>query len=655
MRDDDDDIDLDPEQSAVIERLLDQCVSWLLADADPQRFMARMAEQGPALFPQLLEAQGHVRPLPGSSRDAEGDALSARFFRSFGWAVVSAMPLPANGFKPRKLPLPGRNDACICGSGRKFKHCCSPLFESLPGFRPDMLAALVLPALPRKQWATLPDSGIAPAMVIGAADVLREEGRIDDALRLLQPWAECAAPWPDNRAELLDLLGDLYLDLGKPRKRKQLAQAMIDKGERQVQSMGWQRQAMMAADAGDAAGARSAFERAQRLTPDAPRLALLEVTTLLGTGQMAQALQRADFHIRRLQRQPPDDETAHTIETLQAIQRGDLVPPDDDENPALDSIDPHSSFSQLLAAIQRLPAPQLRLKLPADGASDLHALWPDAGLAPALQRWRKAFPGGTPAMAGMPSAIDFDRAFAPDERWSSLFKSTPVLADSFEVLDDLLSLLEVLPPELAAEPQVTLLLRAMVLWDELRRRQPRAACEWAHLDNRPALRLLLRWIQLDASPTAERAFDWLQHLVTVLNPHDNHGQRERLAAVYLRRGLAEQALQLIERYPDDFVGLQLLHARSLLALQRFADAQARFAAALKLNPHVLKLLLARSKPRLPKVDSYRVGSAEQARFAVALQHDLWAADKAVAAWVRAHPANIGGKPTTAPLFDDGAG
>ena len=94
-------------------------------------------------------------------------------------------------------------------------------------------------------------------------------------------------------------------------------------------------------------------------------------------------------------------------------------------------------------------------------------------------------------MAGMPSAIDFDLAFAPDERWSSLFKSTPVLADSFEVLDDLLSLLDVVPPELSAEPQVTLLLRAMVLWDELRRRQPRAACEWAHLDNRPALRLLL--------------------------------------------------------------------------------------------------------------------------------------------------------------------
>ena len=42
---------------------------------------------------------------------------------------------------------------------------------------------------------------------------------------------------------------------------------------------------MMAADAGDVAAAREGFERAQRLTPDDPDVALLEVTTLLGSGQ----------------------------------------------------------------------------------------------------------------------------------------------------------------------------------------------------------------------------------------------------------------------------------------------------------------------------------------------------------------------------------
>lgn len=29
------------------------------------------------------------------------------------------------GFNPRKvIPLPGRNDLCPCGSGKKYKKCC---------------------------------------------------------------------------------------------------------------------------------------------------------------------------------------------------------------------------------------------------------------------------------------------------------------------------------------------------------------------------------------------------------------------------------------------------------------------------------------------------------------------------------------------------
>jgi uncharacterized protein YecA (UPF0149 family) len=39
--------------------------------------------------------------------------------------------LPILGRKPfkRKRPLPGRNDKCPCGSGKKFKHCCEKKFR----------------------------------------------------------------------------------------------------------------------------------------------------------------------------------------------------------------------------------------------------------------------------------------------------------------------------------------------------------------------------------------------------------------------------------------------------------------------------------------------------------------------------------------------
>ena len=33
----------------------------------------------------------------------------------------------------RKYPQePNRNDPCLCGSGRKFKKCCGPLYRDLP-------------------------------------------------------------------------------------------------------------------------------------------------------------------------------------------------------------------------------------------------------------------------------------------------------------------------------------------------------------------------------------------------------------------------------------------------------------------------------------------------------------------------------------------
>ena len=33
-------------------------------------------------------------------------------------------PNEINQMPPSQMPIPGRNQPCICGSGRKFKHCC---------------------------------------------------------------------------------------------------------------------------------------------------------------------------------------------------------------------------------------------------------------------------------------------------------------------------------------------------------------------------------------------------------------------------------------------------------------------------------------------------------------------------------------------------
>lgn len=612
--------------------LLRLSAQWLLADPDRERYLRRMAEVGPALCPEALtDDAGEVARQP-TAKVLRGEAPS--FFRSLGWTIASSMPLPQHGWQPQRVPLPGRNEPCLCGSLRKFKQCCATLVARAPRLDPVHLASLVVAAMPAKAWADLPASRVPPDAVAAAAHDLQENGHARDALRLLEPWGKAPAPWPAARVELLDLLADLYLEGGHPRKRKALADAMVARGDAAVQSLGWQRLSMMASDAGDAPTARAAFERAQRLTPDDPRVALLEVTTLLGSGEVDRAHERAAFHARRLERLPQAAELAPQIEGLKQLARGELdhiVPGLVDDDPEFaDDRRPEDLgfFDELAAWVRQQPPARLRLDLPAAAVDDLGELQPAKALRPALKAWQRA----TTPDAAMPG--DGRQAHILDPgRWWPVLQRHPSLLDSFDVLDALVDGLAAAPFGLAAAAQAALLGRALDLWTELLKRQPRARCEWAWLGNRPALGLLARRVQLDQTPQADHSFEWLQALVTVLNPHDNHGLRERLAAVLLRRGDAAAALALAERYPDDFVGMQLLHTRALLALQRLPEAEVAYAGALRANAHVSALLLASRAPRVPDVDSFRVGSSEEARIAVAAQHDLWR-DKALRQWLQ---------------------
>ena len=628
------------QRETLIDDMLRQSARWLLADPDPMHFIARLAAEGPTRFGALFD-------------DDEGQASMverARVLRAFGWSIASAVPLPGNDFRPRALPLPGRNEPCICGSLRKFKQCCARLFDNLPRFDHEGLGPRVLVELARAEWAGLPATRVPVDYVISAAMLLREEQGPPAACQLLEPWAKAAAPWPAARAPLLDLLCDLYLDLGKPRKRKSLAQAMVEHGDAVVQSAGWRRLCMMASDAGDIAVAKAAFESAQRLTPDDPDIALLEVTTLLGAGERARAAERAAFHARRLTRLPETPERAHAVAVLESLARGEMPEFAPHESQAEDArdfewmVDPDSPFARLERWVAALPPPKLRQRLDEATAEDLGRLAPAASSVAALVRWRKAFglEAPTGAWHGVgPEAL----AVFENERWLALLEREPRLGDSFDVLDGLLLALELAPPKLVGL-RADLLGRGLALWSKLRERFPHARCEWAHLDNRPALRVLVLGIEIDTTPRAESSLRWLQAMVEVLNPQDNHGLRERLAAVYLRRGEAAQALALCERYPDDFVGVQLLHTRALLALQRLDDAAAALASALRANPHVAPLLVAPKAPRRPNVHAFAVGSVEQAKVSVHGQHDLWR-DKAVQHWLRDQLTSG----TTRTLFD----
>ena len=625
------------------ELLLRLSALWLLKNPDPTAYLNHLAAHGASIFADAISDDPAEVAAAPARKVLRSDAPG--FFRGMGWTILRSMPLPALGWKPHRLQPPGRNEPCLCGSGAKYKHCCQRLMEQGPQLDPLYLGAVVIQMMATSEWATLPASGVHPDAVTAAAHALRENGELPQALRLLEPWAKLPAPWPAQRLELLDLLADLCLDLGHPRKRKVLAERMVERGDTAVQSLGWQRLSMMASDRGDSVAARQAFERAQRLTPDEPRVALLEVTTLLGSGNLNRAHERADFHARRMARLPNAAELAMEIEGMQRIARGELDEladmgresgPGHDGHGGDNSVDDSAPgiFVELQAWVNTLPPPKLRLDLSRTTAQDLGELTPDKALARALSAWRTTF---TDDGHGRPAVLAFDR-------WPALLQRTPALLDSFEVLGDLVNALHFVPIGLAAGLQAALLGRALDLWALLRARFPQARCEWGWLENRPALRLLAMRVHLDHTPRADHSFEWLQALVNVLNPDDNQGLRDRLGAVLLRRGDAAGALALADRHPDDFVGMELVRTRALLALQRMPEAAVALAGAVKTNRHVVPLLRKARAPQAPDVASYGVGSEEQARIVVAEQHDLWR-DKAVQAWLKQQAeADPGGSP-----------
>src|SRR5215510_8583341 len=87
-----------------LEQLLLEMVEQILAHEDFEQFLGWMRASAQRFF-------GHMPFVDeGGPR-----ALAAVVARS----VWNRMPLPGNGFKPRPVAVPGRNDPCPCGSGVK--------------------------------------------------------------------------------------------------------------------------------------------------------------------------------------------------------------------------------------------------------------------------------------------------------------------------------------------------------------------------------------------------------------------------------------------------------------------------------------------------------------------------------------------------------
>ncbi len=573
----------------VLHALLGACARQLVADGDERTFsdwfVAAVPRLAPALIAQAIEPH--------------------QFARVLARAIYSITPLPGNAYAPRRLPAPGRNEPCFCGSGRKYKHCCERL-DAGHVFADVNMLRYVLDAVPVARFAELPGSRAGLDAVAHAATEWEQEGAAARAIALLEPWFAGDGPLGERHAYAFDLLMNFYLDAGKEKKRQALIESALRRGDRAVQSTAWQRRAVMFADQGRHDDAMEAFRQAQLLAPDDPALGMLEVSVLTGAGKLELARERARFWLARARRADPplSDEMFEILREAAAdpaqamLGIGRLREPD---------------LGRMIDLFAAAPAAAqcYALDRSEDGTVELRPL-PE--LAAAEARWREVFPQSKPplTMLGTGDAGAFEDA-AP---WLDLLQAQPLLWQSFDVLDDLAMAVHALGV-LGAEQRIEapLLERAIALLQLALQDDAQAQVPWICLGNRPALRCVAARVHAAlAAGESSQALELAEWLVLRLNPTDNHGLRGALARLYLMTNRVDQAIALTERYPDDLAEMTLNRVLALYMGERRGEALTAFADAARRHPVAVKMLLA-TNPRRPRSDGgygIEVGGNEEA-------------------------------------------
>ncbi|MEO7936376.1 MAG: SEC-C domain-containing protein [Dokdonella sp.] len=539
-------------------------------------------------------------PAHGNLRDDPG------LRRSVALALIRAlwrqMPDPQNRFAPAALPHPERNALCHCGSGHKYKKCCEPIERSVPIQHMNLLPQLIS-TLPKKRWAELVGSRISLDMVAATASDWSGEGRDKDALALLEPWF-VGDNYLDARHEILfDLLLNVYTNLGKPRKKSALLERGMTSDDRLLRSAAMQRNVTLLADAGNYRDAWIEFRNAQREDPDSPSLSHLEVIVLLNEGREADARERAQFWVARLQKRR-DPDLVELIDMLKGIaEHGG-------EGMLRIAEEMKPGVAKFISALRNAPpVSSAYLLQPAEDSAG--PLMPVPALENAHLAWEEAFPGFD--LIGEESAA-LIWITAPE--WQAVLDAHPILWQSFEVIPALMEAVMAM-----AVPGTEGLINELAQRGErLLREVIRANAaeglklEWGWMENREALSLLGDLIVEDLQkPSTDESLARLEWLVLTLNPNDNQGFRDDLLRGYLECGRLGDALALSDRYPDDLAPMRYNRALTLFALGEIDKAATALGDAIKHYPKPLACLL-KVNPKVPKQGKYgiAIGGDEEA-------------------------------------------
>jgi tetratricopeptide (TPR) repeat protein len=602
---------IDDAETDQMAAFLSRCVKEILGRQDAGSFLQWLEKSGPSLLPGPFAAA----PDPQTRR-----ALAA----ALGSTIWNATPLPENGYRPRPLPRPERNEPCPCGSGRKYKKCCAlaPAFPPIPA---DAIWSMLVEHLPLRELKRLARERALPEPALeGAAERLRDAGRPARAIRLLEPLFDVPDRLDGRHEGALDLLLDLYDGTGRPARKRELMQRLETRLRPPLRASLLQRMASIAAGEGRLPAAWEYFERARRDDAEDPALAGLEVMLLIQDQQAERATERARFWLSRLRRQRPSVEP-RILGFLDEVARDPVA-----TLAAMCGPDDGGSVARLVRGVRQAsdrPLPAYALE--AVEGNEV-CLVPPAALRKLEQRWACVWPIGKPFSIQLPD--DDDEVWETERSgpWLTFLERHPEAFDSLSILDDLVMAATALGGGAAVAVDQALVLplagRGEAILEHALAARTGARVPWPVPDNRPALRLLaLKADVLERHRDGPAAVALMERLIA-LNPGDNHGYRAPLMGHCLRARQDERALELAARYAPEDVFAETLYGRvlALLRLGRRGDALVALKEAIETLPLVPKYLLD-PDPSAPKLreEGFTIRGPDQAWLYRQAALDLW--------------------------------
>ena len=596
------------------------------------------------------------RLAPGMLADCPPEELDREAFW-IGVSIWNTAPSPANHYRPSPMPKPGRNDACPCGSGIKYKRCCDRLqpIADMPSLAFWPVIAEICPKTEINRMISDPRF---PVDGIGLmAEHFFDSFDYPQVLKMLEPLLAGSAERIGNEhAHWIDMLCDAYDEQYRtPRKKLALLDAMTRHRQKFLQGEAWQRLCSIRIDENDFDGAREAFTAALRAEPESPSLSILELTLLAAGGEIDQARRRARFWLQKWERH--EDELPELVAALRRAVADPLA--------ALQLSIAGATGDDRIARLERwlaasLEQPVIGWGIEACGMLDVYGdddekpawahreavtLMPPPELDKAVRAWREAVEIEKPFATSLdPMACDSLWEDADEDAWLTALESHPEAINHLDILDDLILLLREHPLSgsvYGADSMIPPLLQRARRILELTPIGSERILSWGFLENRPGLRLLAQLVMdcLDSGAQAE-AIELIRWFLE-LNPEDNQGFRSILINHYLQTGKYDAALELAQRYLRDFlVDITYGRALALFGLSRREEAQAALGKAIERSPLVAEYL-GRARVPQPEFDSMgiAVGGPDEAWLYRDEMRDTWKDTKGAMNWLKKNVGN----------------